>query len=233
MKANTLLRAVAGVVTLCLVLADVAPAMAQEPSAATEPAELTVKITPSLAEVQVKHGSKMVTVRRDQNTEAVIEGQFALTSRKCPPFCAQPMQVAPGVQTIGEVELLRFMQTELAAGAGLVVDARTPDWHAVGTIPGSINVPYTDVSTQMGADEIAVEEALRIFGVERKGEQFDFSQAKDLVLWCNGPWCGQSPTAIRGLLALGYPAQKIRYYRGGMQMWKMFGLTVLPPAAEE
>lgn len=58
---------------------------------------------------------------------------------------------------------------------------------------------------------------------------WDFSQAKSLVLWCNGPWCGQSPTAIKGLIGQGYPANKIRYYRGGMQLWRVFGLPVVSP----
>ena len=59
-----------------------------------------------------------------------------------------------------------------------------------------------------------------------------FSQAKTLVLWCNGPWCGQSPTAIQGLLSIGYPRDRLRYYRGGMQLWRIFGLPVVSPKGE-
>ncbi|MGD8572392.1 MAG: rhodanese-like domain-containing protein, partial [Gammaproteobacteria bacterium] len=47
-----------------------------------------------------------------------------------------------------------------------------------------------------------------------------------------GMWCGQSPRAIKGLLKLGYPAEKISYYRGGMQSWQMLGLTVVIPEKE-
>jgi rhodanese-related sulfurtransferase len=39
-------------------------------------------------------------------------------------------------------------------------------------------------------------------------------------------WCGQSPTAIRAMIAAGYPAEKIQYYRGGMQDWRILGLSV-------
>jgi rhodanese-related sulfurtransferase len=49
------------------------------------------------------------------------------------------------------------------------------------------------------------------------------------VFYCNGPWCGQAPTNIKQLLALGYPAHKLKWYRGGMQDWKMLGLTTVPP----
>jgi len=38
-------------------------------------------------------------------------------------------------------------------------------------------------------------------------------------------WCGQSPTNIKDLLALGYPAHKIKWYRGGMQDWEILGLN--------
>ena len=60
-------------------------------------------------------------------------------------------------------------------------------------------------------------------------EAWDFSQAKTLVMFCNGIWCPQSPAAIRRLLAMGYPAAKIKYYRGGMQNWFALGLTVVYP----
>jgi hypothetical protein len=28
---------------------------------------------------------------------------------------------------------------------------------------------------------------------------------------------------------LGYPAHKLKWYRGGMQAWMMLGLTTVPP----
>jgi rhodanese-related sulfurtransferase len=40
----------------------------------------------------------------------------------------------------------------------------------------------------------------------------------------------RSPTTIKGLLKIGYPAHKILWYRGGMQDWKSLGLTTLKPA---
>jgi len=49
-----------------------------------------------------------------------------------------------------------------------------------------------------------------------------------VVFYCNGPWCGQSPTNIKQLVALGYPAHKLKWYRGGMQDWKSLGLTTAP-----
>ncbi|MBF0194174.1 MAG: rhodanese-like domain-containing protein [Magnetococcales bacterium] len=191
-----------------------------------------VGITQQIVEFTVQHGNKLVTVKRNQNQHAVIEPHFAKTSRPCPPFCAQPIKAAPGVRLIGEVELVQFMMSKLADGTGALVDARTPDWHAKGTIPGSINIPYTDVNQKLGADDISIEDAMERLSVVNTDNGWDFSGAKILAIWCNGPWCGQSPTAIRGLIALGYPPSKILYYRGGMQMWKVFGLNVVAPAEE-
>ncbi|MES9922493.1 MAG: rhodanese-like domain-containing protein [Candidatus Thiodiazotropha endolucinida] len=189
-------------------------------------------ITPEIGEFGVKHAGKELMIRRNQDTDALLEFDFARTSRPCPPFCAQPMQVTDGVNTIGEVELISFMKTALNEGSGLLIDARTPDWHERGTIPGSINVPFTHLNPDQGADEITLEESLTLFGATMKGKNRDFTEAKTLVLWCNGPWCGQSPTAIRGLLSIGYPAEKLYYYRGGMQLWQVFGLPVVTPEGE-
>ncbi|MEW8508716.1 MAG: rhodanese-like domain-containing protein [Candidatus Thiodiazotropha sp.] len=201
-------------------------------SAAQNILALEVMITPEVGEFSVEHGGKKLRIKRNQDTDALLEFDFARTSRPCPPFCAQPMQVAEGVGTIGEIELIEFMTTALSDGSGLLIDARTPDWHERGTIPGSINVPFTHLNPQQGADELTLEESLSRFGVNRRGGNWDFTHAKTLVLWCNGPWCGQSPTAILGLLGIGYPAAKLKYYRGGMQLWQVFGLPVVNPDGE-
>lgn len=190
---------------------------------------LEVNITKEIDSVKVNHNGKMITVQRDQNTEATIDPAYAKTSRACPPFCAQPMQVAEGIVTIGEVEVIAFMSQSLNDGSGLLIDARTPDWYQKGTIPGSVNIPFTQLDSRFGADELTIEEILERFGAINNDEQWDFTEAKTLVLWCNGPWCGQSPTAIRALMKMGYPAEKLRYYRGGMQSWKIFGLTTIVP----
>lgn len=213
---------------------------------------IDVKLTDYLAYIDVDHNGDQVRIQRIQDTDHKLVDGFAKTSRKCPPFCVQPMKVAPGVTTVGEAEIFRFMDRELVAGNGLIVDARTPSWYKKGTIPGSVNIPFTefagegdDLETIMVLEKIGavprenvswftrtfetLMAKLGLFDAHMKTEKWDFSGAKELVFWCNGPWCGQSPRAIKSLLGHGFPAEKISYYRGGMQMWKILGLTVVMP----
>jgi rhodanese-related sulfurtransferase len=68
---------------------------------------------------------------------------------------------------------------------------------------------------------------LEEFGILDDGKALDFSQAKTLVLYCNGPWCGQTPSSIEALLDLGYPANRLKWYRGGMQAWQGLGFPIV------
>ena len=65
------------------------------------------------------------------------------------------------------------------------------------------------------------------FNVGGDDDDRDFSKAKTLVMFCNGMWCGQSPNNIKSLLKMGYPANKIKWYRGGMQDWEVLGLSTV------
>jgi hypothetical protein len=64
-------------------------------------------------------------------------------------------------------------------------------------------------------------------GAKRRDDFCNFDNVKTLVMFCNGPWCGQSSTTIKDLLKIGYPAHKILWYRGSMQDWESLGLPHL------
>lgn len=190
---------------------------------------LKVKITPSIATVDVMHNGKKVTIKRNQNNKNNVIPAFAKTSRNCPPFCVNPMKLAPGVETLGEVEVLDYLK-KMSAGdkSILVVDSRTPDWVKKGTIPGAKNIPWTKLNPAKGATPIDIAEIMENqFGVTESEGLFNYSKAKTLVMFCNGMWCGQSPNNIRNLLKFGYPAHKIKWYRGGMQNWENLGFTTV------
>jgi rhodanese-related sulfurtransferase len=188
-----------------------------------------VNIAPDLASIVVTHQGAKVLIERNQNPENLVNPAYAKTSRECPPFCIQPINIAPGVESIGELELLDYLKAkEQGDSSVLVIDSRTPNWVEGGTIPGSINIPWTKLSPSAGADPFELAEIFtQQFGAIEQEGFWNYAEAKTLVLFCNGMWCGQSPTNIRTLLKFGYPAHKIKWYRGGMQNWENLGLTVV------
>ena len=192
-------------------------------------AALDVKISNDLEYVDVVHNGEPVRIMRNQDPRHTINERYAFTSRNCPPFCIQPAVIAPGVETIGELEVLQYLKQAAEGDASvLIIDSRTPDWVENGTIPGSINIPWTTLDAGAGADPFQVADLLQQrFNVKNREGLWDFSDARTLVLFCNGNWCGQSPTNIHTLLALGYPPARLKWYRGGMQNWEMLGLTVV------
>jgi rhodanese-related sulfurtransferase len=215
---------------------------------------LDVKISANRETATVQHQGKPFVIQREQDPAHVVDEMWAKTSRKCPPFCLQPNVPLPGIHAVGELELLDFMEQKVNSGQGVLIDARLPSWYLAGTIPGSVNIPFTVFGEIPTAAD--VEKAFKLlgavrrpnvggfrrslernfadwgwFGAENKTAYWDFTDAKEIMLWCNGPWCGQSPRAIQNLVHLGYPKERIHYYRGGMQMWKVLGFpTVVPDA---
>lgn len=188
-----------------------------------------VNITATLPYVDVAHNGKTVRIKRNQDNGNMIDLSFAITSRPCPPYCIQPIKLAPGVETIGELEILNYLQKAENDKSVLVIDSREEKWLSKGMIPGAISLPWDKLYNKTAsAQEIA--EILQFqFNAILIGNLWNFENVKTLVFYCNGPWCGQSPTNIRALLSIGYPAHRIKWYRGGMQSWKQFGLTTVKP----
>ena len=197
-------------------------------SASAEVDDRKVGITESISFVMVNHRGTPVTVERIQDTENRMVDDFSKTSRPCPPFCIHPMEAYPGVRTVGELELLDFLKIDVEEERGLLVDARLSNWYESETIPGAVNIPFP-VFTSASRKR---ERILQLLGAKRDPSgSYSFSQARTLCLFCNGPWCDQSPRAIRSLIDIGYPAEKLLYYRGGMQAWKLLGLTTVLPVS--
>ncbi|NNU80155.1 rhodanese-like domain-containing protein [Halovulum dunhuangense] len=187
---------IAGALTLAV------PAVAQEGA---------VNLGRDLPSVTVETPNGPVEISRIQDPMHELDGEWARTSRPCPDFCIQPIEAAEGVATIGELELLEMLQDPEA----VVVDSRTHDWFRGGTIPGAISIPYTQAVDELGR-----------LGCEPDFDGWDCTNAAEVALFCNGIWCGQSPTAIRAMIAAGFPAERMHWYRGGMQVWRLLGLTV-------
>lgn len=191
-------------------------------------ADKPVGITADLPYVEVRHAGKIVRIARNPDNFNMVDPDMALTSRPCPPYCILPMVLAPGVETLGELEVLEVLKQ--GDPKVLVIDSREPDWlERLGQIPGAINLPWNKLHPQHVSMEQIADTVEDQFGAFRVGPVWNFAGAKTLVFYCNGPWCGQSPTTIKQLLAMGYPAHKLKWYRGGMQDWMLLGLTTIKP----
>lgn len=115
----------------------------------------------------------------------------------------QEMQCAPGVRTVGELEL-----TELVESGAALVDSRVPGSTGGMTILGAVSIPHDQAAARIG----------------------DLDTRQVSILFCNGPQCPQSPEAIRALLDHGFPAGSLAYYRGGMHDWITLAMPTKPTA---
>lgn len=184
-------------------------------SSKTEAETPVVAITEGKLEVTVPTRNGPAVISRIQDTANEISGYWARTSRPCPKSCIQKMRPVDGIVPIGELELIDM----LCDPDTLVLDSRTAEWFEDGSIPGAINLPFTEIVDRL--DEL---------GCRRNSDGWDCTKAVTVALFCNGPWCGQSPTAMRAMVAAGFPPDRIHFYRDGMQGWHMLGLTTTRPA---
>ena len=180
-----------------------------------------IMITSDLFSVDIKHDGINTKIIRNQDKKNEIVPFYRKTARGT--IQAMHPFKPHAVETLGEAEIIEYIKKMTEGDDSiLVIDSRTPAWvKRSGMIPSAVNIPFTKFKDTAETLEI-MEDKFDVL----PGETFDFSHAKTLVMYCNGNWCGQSPTAIRKLLAMGYPAAKIKYYRGGMQSWTALGLTV-------
>jgi rhodanese-related sulfurtransferase len=117
----------------------------------------------------------------------------------------QPIELAPAVRTVGELELIEQVRRGLP-----LIDTRLAHFHREGTIPGARSIPHEEIIDRLDELDASV----------------------PTVLFCNGPQCAATPDAIHKLLDAGYPANAIRYYRGGMHDWITLGYPTHPGETE-
>lgn len=191
--------------------------------------------TTSAKEVQIKHGvvaveiqhkGEPLQIRRNQDRKAKImrfyQDTWRGTIQPLEPFKPHP------VETVAELEVIDYIK-QISDGDNSIVliDARPSSALLItGIIPTAVQM-----TSDMFLNPELQEKMLSILSIreEEDSDNLDFSNAKTAVIYCNGLWCSKSPKLIRTLLAFNYPAEKIKYYRGGMQAWRSVGLTTVRP----
>ena len=107
--------------------------------------EFDVNITNEISFIDVKHNGKEVRIQRNQSLDNLVNSEYAKTSRKCPPFCIQPHNLGNGVETIGELELLNYLEKSSSGDNSiLIIDSRTENWVKKGTIVIDVGINKTD-----------------------------------------------------------------------------------------
>jgi rhodanese-related sulfurtransferase len=117
----------------------------------------------------------------------------------------QPIELASGVRTVGELELIDHLRQGLP-----VIDTRLEHFNREATIPGARSIPHEQI-------------------IDRRDE---LDASVPAVFFCNGPQCAATPDAVHRLLDAGYPAEAILYYRGGMHDWITLGYPVRSGGSE-
>lgn len=142
----------------------------------------------------------------------------------------QPLFINDEIKTLSEIEVLDFIHNKSSKDPNsyALIDTRKSSWFNQETIPSSLNVPYEDLIY----DEDFKDEFYKAYSnlgikiVDLEKNIFDFSNAKTVVFFCNGPWCPISTNTIHFFLKLGYPSNKMMWYRGGMSEWNALSLSV-------
>jgi hypothetical protein len=91
-----------------------------------------------------------------------------------------PIQLAPGVRTIGELEIIDHIHAGLP-----LVDTRLESFYREGTIPSAGNLTHQRIADSIGALDPDVA----------------------TVFFCNGPQCAATPSAIHTLIGAVHPAE--------------------------
>jgi len=175
----------------------------------------TTAITKNLMSVKVYH----------EQEEVLIERKLLNKNLTCPPFCIEPMQIK-GITTLGELEVLDFIDKLKEKKGRLLIDVRENSFYAKGTIPGAINLPFS-----MLKDESKYQaEVLRLLGAKlnkvKSKAKWSFTNAQRLLIFGNSATTPEASNSVKKLLELGYPSSKLYYYRGGLSSWKTLELTV-------
>jgi len=167
------------------------------------------------------NGERIKISRNNREVER-FTAAFAASGGDCGALCIAPMQVAEGVSTLGETEVLTFLVNEVAGNKGLLVDARMPNDRARGFIPGSVSLPHATLNEGNGFKD----DILRALGARVFDATYNFADARQLLVYDTGPSSDDAGQLVSKLLASGYPANKIKYYRGGMQVWAVLGFSI-------
>lgn len=186
---------------------------------------LFAQSNPDIIEAAFTLGGVEKSFEQSRTIDTALVAKFQTFDPLCGAICLAPQQAAADVQTVGEREVMSFVTSLVSAGEGLLIDSREPENRAIGYIPASVNVPASLVQP----DNPYLPDIMLALGARSFEGTLNFSDAMPLIIFDTGPSASEATSLIAQLLAQGYPAEKLSYYRGGMLVWTALGLTTEDP----
>lgn len=183
----------------------------EEPLEESMEKKFELNITEKLSSIKVKHQKEEILIKREAQSK----------KHTCPPFCIQPIKIK-NIHSVGELEVLAFIKTLKEKKSKLLIDARSSTLYKINTIPGAINIPYNMMENRSKYQK----KVLELLGATPQGSQWSFTRVPTLLIFGNSEEEAQATKAIKSLLKLSYPSNKILFYRGGLEAWKRLGLTL-------
>jgi len=172
-----------------------------------------IKISKTISSIDVVHLGEAMSIDRVATKEAP----------SCPPHCIQAMKIE-GIQTVGELETLSFIDKLKEKKSRLLIDVRKSRAYKDETIPGAINLPYSMLIDGSPYQK----EVLKLLGSGKKiKKKWFFKHPHQLLIFGENSFSSTASDSIHQLVKLGYPKDKILYYRGGIAAWKASGLTLI------
>jgi len=103
------------------------------------------------------------------------------------------------------------LKSILAKGKALLLDTRPHLEYSISHIPGSFNVaPKPGMSMSQYTSDVA--EITRLVNSDKK---------KEIILYCNGPFCGKSKRVAEDLISDGFT--NVKRYQLGAPVWRSLG----------
>jgi PQQ-dependent catabolism-associated CXXCW motif protein len=133
-----------------------------------------------------------------------------------PPYSAPTPRSAPGVATIATQALKRMLETELEP-APVLIDVASGDGHR--TLPGAFWLPGAGRGTHF-IDGLQASFAALLEKLTNGDKQ------RPVVFFCVNIQCWLSYNASLRAVAAGY--QRVYWYRGGIEAWRLARLPLLP-----
>ncbi len=138
-----------------------------------------------------------------------------------PPLTIQPMYIK-GVTTVGELEVLSFIKALEKEDTNLLIDVRSNKKYKQKTIPKAINIPYRMLTDKSKYQQ----EVIKLLGGEQSKQGWRFKFPSSLLIFGESEKTAEASEAIKTLLKLSYPPEKILFYRAGIENWNRLGLMI-------